>query len=30
MAQASWEAGQTLPDWATQGRDFAAALAKLA
>ena len=29
MAQAAWEAGQTLPDWETQGREFAAALAKL-
>ena len=29
MAQAAWEAGQTLPDWTTQGREFAAALAKL-
>ena len=28
MAQAAWEAGQTLPDWATQGREFAGALAR--
>ncbi len=26
MAQAAWAAGQTLPDWPTQGRAFAAAL----
>ncbi len=30
MAQAAWEAGQKLPDWPTQGRAFADALAKLA
>ncbi len=29
MAQAAWEAGQKLPDWAAQGRAFADALAKL-
>jgi glycosyltransferase involved in cell wall biosynthesis len=27
MADAAWEAGQLLPDWATQARAFAAALA---
>ena len=28
MAQAAWEAGQKLPDWAAQGQDFADALAR--
>lgn len=29
MAQAAWQAGYSLPDWPTQGRAFADALAKL-
>ena len=28
MAEAAWQVGQTLPDWQTQAREFAQALAE--